>query len=164
MGLSNDIYDAYLKSASGGGDGKDLPDDVKKTLKTLGEDISKAITTFLVKQPLTMNKIKSINEVEELSTSSPLQADVLDTLKVEAGVEVQVDPNTGIGKTILPGNLINTKKAVLIPALNLKKKGGQGGVMTSKGHSYIGRNPVDPSETNEETTEVKLLEENIVED
>ena len=54
------------------------------------------------------------------------------------------------------------KKGVLIPKVDFNKDGGQGGMMQSKGHAYIGRNPVPNGQTNEGKTKVKLLEENIV--
>ncbi len=163
MGLADDIYKAMAK-VTGGPDGeKGLDENQKEQLKTLGEDLSKAFTDFLIKQPLNITKTKAILELEELSTSSPLYADVLSTLKVKPGISVQVDPNTGRGQTTQPGDLIGTKNSVEIKPLDLKKQGGDGGVTTSKGYAYIGQNPVDASETAEDLTEVKLLEENIVE-
>ena len=56
-----------------------------------------------------------------------------------------------------PAPLINSKKGVVIPKLDLSNRGGQGGLMVSKGHAYIGRNPVSPNETNENNTRVKLI-------
>jgi len=163
MGLADDIYKAMAK-ASGGPDGeKGLDETQKKNLKTLGVDLSKAFTDFLIKQPLNITKTKAILEIEELSTSSPLYADVLSTLKVKPGISVQVDPNTGVGQTIQPGDMVGTKNAVEMKPLDLKKQGGVGGVTTSKGYAYIGQNPIDASETAEDLTEIKLLEENIVE-
>ncbi len=164
MGLADDIYKAMAK-ASGGPDGeKGLDETQKKNLKTLGVDLSKAFTDFLIKQPLNITKTKAILEIEELSTSSPLYADVLSTLKVKPGISVQVDPNTGVGQTIQPGDMVGTKNAVEMKPLDLKKQGGDsGGVTTSKGYAYIGQNPIDAAETAEELTEIKLLEENIVE-
>ena len=35
--------------------------------------------------------------------------------------------------------------------------------MKAVGHAYIGRNPIDNEETNEDLTKVKLLDGNIVE-
>ena len=71
-----------------------------------------------------------------------------------------------VGATTAPGTgtgtVVSGKKGVLIPKIEYKKRGGQGGAMTSVGHAYIGRNPVNTSETNEVNTKVKLLEENIV--
>ena len=73
---------------------------------------------------------------------------------------------SGPGNSGLPvlssGNVTAGTKGVLIPKIKYKKAGGQGGAMTSMGHAYIGRNPVNASETNEDNTKVKLLEDNIV--
>ena len=61
-----------------------------------------------------------------------------------------------------PGTVVNGAKGVLIPSLKLKRFGGQGGVMKTKGYAYIGNNPVNPGETGENLTKVKLLRRNIV--
>ena len=92
--------------------------------------------------------MKAVLEVEEIKTVAPLQADVLPTVTIV----------NGFG----PGNVLQGTKGVLIPKLNLGKNGGQGGVLQSTGHAYIGRNPVPGNETNEDLTKVKLLDENIV--
>ena len=51
------------------------------------------------------------------------------------------------------------KKGVKIPKLDLKLSGGQGGSLTATGHSYVGANPVDSRERNNQhgDNKVKLL-------
>ena len=56
-----------------------------------------------------------------------------------------------------PAPLAGSKKGVTIPKINLSKNGGQGGLLVSTGHAYIGRNPVSRNETNESKTKVKLV-------
>ena len=52
-------------------------------------------------------------------------------------------------------------KGVLVPKVDMKKAGGQtGGAMQSKGHAYIGNNPVGSSP--ETQTRVKLLKKDLV--
>ena len=154
MGLKSDIKNAFLKSM--GYD--DLPTEtsndnsakknMEKKADGLSEDISNAIIDFLTKQTFTITELKAVLEVEEIKTVAPLQADVLPTVTIV----------NGFG----PGNVVQGTKGVLIPKLDLGKNGGQGGMLQSKGHAYIGRNPVRGGDTNEENTKVKLLEENIV--
>ena len=140
MGLTSDIEKAYLKS-------KGDPDD-KGKIPELAEDVANAVIDFLTKQTFTLTEMKSILEVEEISTTGPLQADVLPSVTIV----------NGFG----PGNVVMGTKGVLIPSVNLKKFGGQGGAMKAVGHAYIGRNPVDSEESNEDLTKVKLLDENII--
>tara|TARA_Y100000034_G_C6905147_1_gene419717 strand:- start:1528 stop:1989 length:462 start_codon:yes stop_codon:yes gene_type:complete len=151
MGLKSDIKTAFLTSMGN-------PED-EGNIDGLAQDITDAIITFLTKQTFTITEMKAILEVEEIKTTGPLPADVLST----------VTTNVNGGMTGAPGPVVNAtgivkkgSKGVLIPKINYNKKGGQGGVMMSMGHAYIGRNPVDGSETNEDLTKVKLLEDNIV--
>ena len=141
MGLRSDIEDALFKSMG-------EPED-KGNLPQLAEDISNAVIDFLTKQTFTITEMKSILEVEEISTTGPLQANVLPT--------VITAPDAAGGK------VVQGKNGVLIPKVGLKKNGGQGGSMKSVGYAYIGRNPVDSEESNEDLTKVKLLDENIIE-
>ena len=140
MGLKTDIKKAFLTSMGN-------PED-EGNIDGLSQDIVDAIIKFLTKQTFTVVELKAILEVEEISTTGPLQADVLPSVTIV----------NGFG----PGNVVQGTKGVLIPKVDYSKNGGQGGVMMSKGHAYIGRNPVDSSESNEDLTKVKLLEENIV--
>ena len=137
MGLASDIEQVFLDTMGN-------PED-KGNVPGLAQGISNAIIDFLTKQTFTITEMKSILEVEEISTTGPLQADVLQTVATATG-----------------GNVVQGKNGVVIPTLNLKRGGGQGGAMISVGHAYIGRNPVDSEESNEDLTKVKLLDENIV--
>ena len=137
MGLASDIEQVFLDTM---GNPKD-----KGNVPGLAQGISNAIIDFLTKQTFTITELKSILEVEEISTTGPLQADVLQTVTTAAG-----------------GNVVQGKNGVIIPKIGFKKNGGQGGAMKAVGHAYIGRNPVDSEESNEDLTKVKLLNENIV--
>ena len=137
MGLASDIEETLFKSMGEPEDRGNVPE--------LAQGIADAIINFLTKQTFTITEMKSILEVEEISTTGPLQADVLPTVTTAAG-----------------GNVVQGKKGVIIPKVNFKKAGGQGGSMKAVGYSYIGRNPVDSEESNEDLTKVKLLDENIV--
>ena len=140
MGLASDIEQVFLDTM---GNPKD-----KGNIPGLAQGISNAIIDFLTKQTFTITEMKSILEVEEISTTGPLQADV--------STNVTITNASGLG------NVVNGTKGVVIPTLNLKSGGGQGGAMKAVGHAYIGRNPVDSEESNEDLTKVKLLDENIV--
>ena len=139
MGLRSDIEDALFKSMG-------EPED-KGNVPQLAEGIADAVINFLTKQTFTITEMKSILEVEEISTTGPLQADVLSTV-------ITAHPS---------GNVVKGTNGVLIPKVSFKKDGGQGGAMKAVGHAYIGRNPVDSEESNEDLTKVKLLDDNIVE-
>ena len=142
MGLTSDIYDTMKISMESD---TTLDDAQANNLYNTAEGIANAVIDFLTKQTFTITEMKSILEVEEISTTGPLQADVLQTVATATG-----------------GNVVQGKNGVIIPTLNLKRGGGQGGAMISVGHAYIGRNPVDSEESNEDLTKVKLLDENIV--
>ena len=142
MGLTNDIYDVMKTSMESTTTLDDVQDN---NLYNVSEGIANAVIDFLTKQTFTITEMKSILEVEEISTTGPIQADVLPTVTTAAG-----------------GNVVQGKNGVIIPTLDLKGGGGQGGVLTAVGHAYIGRNPIDSEESNEDLTKVKLLDENIV--
>ena len=137
MGLTSDIEKVFLDSAGNPEDPGNIPQ--------MAQGLANAVIDFLTKQTFTITEMKSILEVEEISTAGPLQADVLPTVTTAAG-----------------GNVVMGTKGVLIPSINLKKFGGQGGAMKAVGYAYIGRNPVDSEESNEDLTKVKLLDENII--
>ena len=96
MGLRSDIEDALFKSMG-------EPED-KGNVPQLAEDIADAVIDFLTKQTFTITEMKSILEVEEISTTGPLQADVLPTVTTAVG-----------------GNVVMGKNGVVIPKLNFKK-------------------------------------------
>jgi len=137
MGLTSDIEKVFLDSMGN-------PED-KGNIPQMAEGIASAIIDFLTKQTFTITEMKSILEVEEISTTGPLQADVLPIVTTAFG-----------------GPVVQGKNGVLIPTVNFKKFGGQGGSMKATGYAYIGRNPVDSEESNEDLTKVKLLDENII--
>ena len=137
MGLASDIEKVFLKTMG-------EPED-KGNVPEMAQGLANAVIDFLTKQTFTITEMKSILEVEEISTTGPLQGDVLTTVTTAAG-----------------GNVVMGTKGVLIPTINLKKFGGQGGAMKAVGYAYIGRNPVDSEESNEDLTKVKLLNENII--
>ena len=146
MGLTSDIEKAFLGSMGN-------PED-KGNIPQMAEDIANAVIDFLTKQTFTITEMKSILEVEEISTTGPIQADVLPNVTTAAGGPVVQGKN---------GVLIPSQNPTRPPAgLDLKKSGGQGGSMKATGYAYIGRNPIDITETNEYTTKVKLLDENII--
>ena len=143
MGLSADIKKAFFQAM----DEDILDSDQKKTLDKMSKDLSKAIIDFLTSQSFTITKMKAILEVEEMKTSTNLMGDVL--------------PSVIVSTPSGPGSVSTGTRGVKLPPLNIRKFGGQGGSMKSKGHAYIGNNPVDSSETNEGNTEVKLLKSKV---
>ena len=159
MGLKADIKSAFLKSMGNPVDDNGQP--VEGNVDQLSEDLTNAIIDFLTKQTFTITEMKAILEVEELKTLGSYTADIMPTVMVSAGIPTAGSPVAQ--STVAPGLLMGGTKGVLIPKVNFGKLGGQGGAMQSKGHAYIGRNPIDGAETNEDKTKVKLLDENIVE-
>ena len=147
MGLAKDIENAFLNAVESV---NEIDSTQKNNIRTLSNDISKAVQDFITSQTFTITQMKAVLEVEELTTATPLTADALPTITVVAG---------GIPG---PGTVVNGTKGVLIPPLALKRFGGQGGVMKTKGYAYIGNNPVSPGETGETLTKVKLLRRNVV--
>ena len=91
--------------------------------------------------------MKAILEVEEFRTTAPTTANILPKV-------------TYISPAGAPVPVAGGNKGVLVPPIQAKKTGGKGGTLISKGHAYIGSNPV--GKTDESLTKVKLLEENIV--
>ena len=148
MGLGKDIENALLNVVESVGE---LDNVQKDNINQLSNNLSKAIQDFITAQTFTITQMKAVLEVEELTTATPLTADALQTITVVAG---------GIPG---PGTVVNGVKGVLIPPLALKRFGGQGGVMKTKGYAYIGNNPVSPGETGETLTKVRLLKRNVVE-
>ena len=148
MGLTADIEKAFLKSigVKEGGDDGEIPQ--------LAKDLSEAIITFLTAQTFTITELKASLEVEEISTIGPLIADVL--------------PSVTVATTGGPGNVLVGTKGVLIPAIKMRKYGGQGGMMTATGHAYVGKESrkVPKSDTIEEFndfTKVQLDPDKVVE-
>ena len=153
MGLSADIKKAFFDVM----DEDVLDQKQKRNLDRMSKDLSKAIIDFLTEQTWTITEMKALLEVEEIKTSTTLPADVLaNRLRTTVSTAGSAAAQTGTGISQ------ESPRAVRIPSLELRKFGGQGGAMTAVGHAYIGRNPVDSEESNEDLTKVKLLDENIV--
>ena len=143
MGLKGDIQNALVKSL-----GQDAVG--QGNIPELAQDLTDAILNFLKRQTFRIEKMKAIVEMEKITTVAPFQADVLPTV-------------TYITPAGAPAPVMGGTKGVMIPKVNLKKGGGgQGGVMISEGHAYVGSNPVKAGEDNIEESRVKLREEDIV--
>jgi|3_EtaG_2_1085321.scaffolds.fasta_scaffold15237_2 hypothetical protein len=162
MGLKSDIKKAFMESSG-------LP--TSPQMDILAGGITDAIIKFLTKQTFTITEMKAILEVEEISTSGDMEANVKPNtlLGPYAPLFNGIKKIPGASSVMAPvekqvGDIVKkvSQGGTVIPKIDYKKKGGQGGVMMSMGHAYIGRNPVDGSETNEDLTKVKLLEDNIV--
>ncbi len=138
--LKEDIKKAFVK-ASGAeqyGDGN------AGNIDALAGDLRDAIIDFLEKQTWTITEMKAILEVEEMSTLAPLMADVLPSVTTTIPIgTVAVSAGGPAIPSVVPiptvVNAFSGKKGVKIPSLKLKKGGGQGGSMRSKGYAYIGR-------------------------
>jgi len=158
MSLLLDIFNAYKTSMSV--DGAPLGDEQLKVCNQLSRDLTLAIVDFLTKQTFTITEMKAVLEVEKIETSGPVMGEVLKTVQLQ-----------GIGNFGAPVVSFVTQgfNGVSLGKLNLKGGSagfgqagrGQGGLMTATGHAYIGRNPVSKGQTNEDTTKVKLLKQNI---
>ena len=96
MGLASDIEKVFLDSAGNPEDPGNIPQ--------MAQGLANAVIDFLTKQTFTITEMKSILEVEEISTTGPLQADVLSTVTTAAG-----------------GNVVQGKNGVVIPKVSLKK-------------------------------------------
>ena len=157
MGLTKDLEAAFLKSM---GDPED-----KGNVPGLAEDLSKAIIDFLQKQEFNITKMKAIVQLEKLSTSGDLSANVKSTVQTiipASTIGLPAPPTAGSPPNPVPIPLnvstMTGAKGVIIPKLRLKSKSGQGGNMDAVGYAYIGaKNPVSPSESNETKTTVKLV-------
>ena len=159
MSLRNDIEEAFVKALG-------VDPENKGNIPELADDLTKAIVNFLQNQTFTITELESILRVEEIKTTGMLKADVKSDVEVKTenigGQPAGGDPsammnNTGKGT----GNVTRRsgKDGVQIPKLDLKLSNGQGGSLTAVGHSYIGSNPVDSRERNNEhgDNKVKLL-------
>lgn len=157
MSLKQKIEDAFVKSLG-------VNPENKGNIVELSVDLTEAIVEFIQKQTFTITELESVLRVEEIKTTGTLPADVLPDVKVKTE-NITGTPSGGGG--IVPGTGKGTgnierrsgKKGVKIPKLDLKLSNGQGGSLTAIGHSYIGANPVDSRERNNQhgDNKVKLL-------
>jgi len=144
-GLEKQIKQAFIDSSGAKDDLGNIPQ--------LARDITDAIIDFLTKQTFTITELKASLDIEEISTAAPLTADVL--------------PSVTVATPAGPGTVAQGKSGVLIPKLKIKKTGGQGGLLISSGHAYVGRpsRKIKGSDTVEEFndfTKVKLDPDKIV--
>ncbi len=171
MGLKNDLYNAFVSNMSDAENEQiELTDFQKQKADELAENLKEAFINFLIKQTFTIKEMKAILELETLTTTTTLQANVEDSVRVDAGINVSTagTATAQTGQTTAPGyiNKNSGRKGVTIPKLNLgKDTGTQGGRMTALGHAYIG--PSSPEgETNDrfEENKVQINREDIVDE
>ena len=170
MGLTDDIYKAFVDNMSDADGNKlELTKFQKKKTEELAENLKEAFINFLVKQTFTIKEMKALLEVETITTSTPLKANVEPTVNVSPGIPVTVTGQTGITNT--SGNIdkISGREGVTIPKLDLGKDefGSQGGNLDAVGYAYIGLggalNRGEPN-NNFEENKVKINREDIVEE
>ena len=151
MGLKDDLEQACIKN---------LGDDAVSVgnCPKVAQAQADAIVNWITSQTFRVVELKAILEVEKMSTTAPYQADVLPTVMVAPGIPTVGSP--AAQSTVAPGPLQGGKMGVLVPKVNFSKTGGQGGAMQSKGHAYIGDNPVGSAP--ETQTKVKLLKKDLV--
>lgn len=158
MSLKSNIEDAFIKAL-----GTD-PDD-RGNIPKLAEELTEAIVDFLQEQTFTITELESILRVEEIKTTGTLSADVLTDVEVKTDKIKSPSPTSygGVmnGQGQGTGNVTRRsgKEGVKIPKLDLRLSSGQGGSMTAIGHAYVGNNPVDSRERNNQhgDNKVKLL-------
>ena len=162
MSLTDDIYKSFVELFGGA----DITNDQKATLKKLSSNLAKGISNWVVKQPFRIQKMKAVTEMESIETAGVSFADVLPLVQTTVppgqttiGMSVSGGPTKGQVDSPIIAQVTMGKQGVQLPKLSLKKLGGQGGPMKSKGYSYIGDNPVGLS--NPEQTEVRLSKKDI---
>ena len=133
-----------------------------KGIDGFAEKMSEILIEWLTQQTFTITEMKAALRVDSIKTQGPLQGDVQPFVTVEPGIPSIVDGLTHIGATTSKGPVGPTggRDGVLMPKIDYSFKGGQGGLMTTTGFSYIGPNPTGI--TNENLTKVKLLKDNVV--
>jgi hypothetical protein len=151
MGLKTNLENACIESL-----GIDAVDE--GGCAKLAKAQTDAIVEWITGQTFRITEMKAILEVEQLKTTAPYQADVLPTVMAAPGIPIV--NGFGPGASTAPGPLMGGTKGVLVPKVDFSKTGGQGGAMQSKGHAYIGNNPVGSSKHTQ--TKVKLLKADLV--
>ena len=171
MGLKDDLYNAFVTNMSDGeSESIELTNFQKEKADELAENLKEAFINFLIKQTFTIKEMRAILELETLKTTTTLQANVEDSVRIDAGINVSTAGTAAsqTGATTSPGfiNKNSGKKGVTIPKLDLgKDTGTQGGRLYSIGHAYIG--PASPEgETNDrfEENKVQINREDIVDE
>ena len=174
MGLTDDIYNAFVINMTDA-DSKNiqLTKFQKEKTEELAENLKEAFINFLVKQTFTIKEMEAYLEVETIKTSTPLKADVEDTVSINQGIKVATTgtATAQTGQTLKPGyvNKRDGKEGATLPKLDLGKDslGTQGGNLTSTGHAYIGPGPAENSgEPNSSflDNKVKIDRDDIVEE
>tara|TARA_Y100000593_G_scaffold94470_1_gene193729 strand:+ start:132 stop:623 length:492 start_codon:yes stop_codon:yes gene_type:complete len=136
MGLTDNIYNAFIKSMSEDMGDEEFSQQQKDNVRQLSEDLKEAFVDFLVNQTFTIKKMKAILEVESIKTTTDLKANVENTVGVGSGISVTTP--SGPGATTSVGYIDKNlgRNGVTIPKLDLG--GTQGGLLDSLGHAYIG--------------------------
>ena len=149
MGLKTDIENAFVKTL-----GIDVDD--KGNYPELAQNLTDAIVKFIQAQKFTITDMTAVLEVESITTTGDLSADIKNNVTYKETKWPGGSP-TPTSKL----SLDNIKEGVKIPKLNLQKSKGQGNSMTAIGHAYIGPNGVS-SERNDtpEDTVVQLVDIN----
>ena len=155
MGLKTDLENACIENISNGSEGGDPVTD--GNCAKLAQAQADAVVDWITSQTFRIVEMKAILEVEKMTTTAPYQADVLPIVMAAPGIPIV--NGFGPGSSVAPGPLQGGKAGVLVPKVNFSKTGGQGGAMQSKGHAYIGDNPVGSSPKTQ--TKVKLLREDL---
>ena len=147
MGLKTDIENAFVEAL-----GVDVDD--KGNYPELAQNLTDAIIKFIQAQKFTITDMTAVLEVESITTTGDLSADIKSSVKVNRGILT-----ANGGPTTSDGIISNKSRGVKIPKLNLLKSKGQGNSMEAVGHAYIGPNQVS-SETNDtpEDNIVQLVE------
>ena len=127
MGLKSDIKDAFLKSMGN-------PED-EGNIDGLASDLSNAIIDWLQDQTFEITEMRATLEVDSLNTTGPLTGDVLPSVQTSAGP------------------VILGTKGVLLPPVNLKRMGGQGGTLLTQGNAWINKK----TSASKESSKVKLV-------
>ena len=159
MGLKNDLYNAFVSNMSDAENEQiELTDFQKEKTNELAENLKEAFINFLVKQTFTIKEMKAILELETLKTTTTLQANVEDRVRIDAGINVSTAGTAAAqtGTTTSPG-FINRNSG--------RDTGTQGGRMSALGYAYIG--PLSPEgETNDRFDEnkVQINREDIVDE
>ena len=150
MGLKTDIENAFIETL-----GIDVDD--KGNYPELAQKLTDAIVNFLQSQKFTITDMTAILEVESITKTGDLSADIKNNVTYKETKWPGGSP-TPTSKL----SLANIKEGVKIPKLNLQKSKGQGNSMTAVGHAYIGPNGVS-SERNDtpEDNLVQLVDINI---
>ena len=143
MGLKTDIYDAYEKLMSNGGQ-VELSEDILNNLDIFTAEFVEAIKVFLTKQTWQITDMQAFVELDEFETSIPTTADVMPTVMVTPGQAIA--NGFGPGATTAPGILQGTSKGISVPAIKFSKNGTQqGGQLKGIGHAYLGNPTTSPS-------------------